>query len=422
MCFRYPTAYPASAPNQPAYFLDRRWPDLPGLCAAPTPARARGDKCGRALGHPTTLRFRLPEDYAETWLPQVLRAFEASHPAVRPHIHCRMSTELVEQLEAGALDLVLTVRHSTASVARHVGTEALVWAAHRDFKIAADESLPLALFPEQCIYRRRALEALTRIGRAWQIDYTSQSPTGLRVAVDQGRAVTITGRRTLPTGWRILGEEDGLPQLPDAMLEIHRSPSVQHPAFDAFTGLAEQTLNTASSAPGRDPRVSRRPRQTSHRSRFFEGTASWPDHKRVASGRGKNIGDRACNAAAVRPRRAPLQRLAPCANAAAGGPAGDIGQHGQPGQPGSLHQERPEQYARPPPGALLAEMVLLDPVCGHGFRIVVFHAHALVHALQILGRQLRGDGIVAPCGSSASTRPCARPAGCSARARGSCCP
>ncbi|MES1935989.1 LysR family transcriptional regulator [Salinisphaera hydrothermalis] len=192
---------------------------------------------------PTTLRFGLPEDYAETWLPGMLRAFAASHPSVRPHIHCRMSTELVEQLEAGALDLVLTVRHSAASNAQRVATEPLVWAAHRDFELAPNQPVPLAIFPEQCIYRRRALEALTGIDRAWQIDYTSQSPTGLRVAVDQCRAVTITGRRTLPEAWRVLGEDTGLPPLPDAVLEIHRSPSVQHPAFDAFTTLVEQTLN-----------------------------------------------------------------------------------------------------------------------------------------------------------------------------------
>lgn len=197
---------------------------------------------------PTTIRFGLPEDYAEAWLPGVLRAFAVSHPAVRPHIHCRMSTELIEQLEAGALDLVLTVRHSTGRDARHVGTEPLVWAAHRDFELVSDQPVPLALFPDQCIYRRRALEALTRIGRTWQIDYTSQSPTGLRVAVDQGRAVTITGRRTLPSEWRTLDEKTGLPPLPEAVLEIHRSPSVQHPAFDAFTELVEQTLNAPATA------------------------------------------------------------------------------------------------------------------------------------------------------------------------------
>ncbi|WP_423821283.1 LysR family transcriptional regulator [Salinisphaera sp. SPP-AMP-43] len=192
---------------------------------------------------PTILRFGLPEDYAETWLPAVLQAFAATHPQVRPHIHCRMSTELLEQLEAGALDLVLTVRHSATTSGRRVAHEPLVWAAHRDFQLDSGQPLPLALFPEQCVYRHRALEALTRIGRSWQIDYTSQSPTGLRVAIDQARAVTITGQRTLPASWRVLGEDSGLPSLSEAVLEIHRSPSIQHPAFDAFTALVEQALN-----------------------------------------------------------------------------------------------------------------------------------------------------------------------------------
>jgi DNA-binding transcriptional LysR family regulator len=198
------------------------------------------------LNQPATLRFGLPEDYAETWLPEILRRFEQMRPNIRPHIHCRMSTELIEQLEAGALDLALTVRHSPRSNGHRVGTEELVWAAHLDFDLSSDQPVPLALFPEQCVYRRRALEALTRIDRAWRIDYTSQSPTGLRVAVDQGRAVTILGAHTLPSHWRSLDARTGLPALPPAALEIHCAPSLQHPAFHEFIALVEAVIQDSA--------------------------------------------------------------------------------------------------------------------------------------------------------------------------------
>src|SRR5699024_9819816 len=116
--------------------------------------------------------------------------FALAYPGVRPDIHCRMSTDLIAQLEAGKLDLALTVRHWRGSPGKQVGTEALVWAAHRDFALRPDQPVPLAVFPEKCIYRRRALEALTRTGRSWAIHYTSQSPTGLHIAVNQRHAVT----------------------------------------------------------------------------------------------------------------------------------------------------------------------------------------------------------------------------------------
>ncbi|WP_224749863.1 LysR substrate-binding domain-containing protein [Halomonas sp. ML-15] len=194
---------------------------------------------------PITLRFGLPEDYADTWLPALLERFSAVHPEVRVHIHCRMSTELLEQLDDGSLDLVLAVRHAANSGGEVVGKASVVWAAHRNFHYDPGSPLPLALFPEQCIYRRRALQALTEQGLAWQVDSTSQSPSGLRVIVDQARAVTLSERRMLPPHWRMLGEAEGLPSLPPAELEIHRSPSLTHPAFEAFVNRLREVIAEA---------------------------------------------------------------------------------------------------------------------------------------------------------------------------------
>ncbi|WP_136248237.1 LysR substrate-binding domain-containing protein [Halomonas borealis] len=198
-----------------------------------------------ALGHGDregVIRFGLPENYAEAWLPRLLERFARRHPRIRPHIHCRMSSELIEALEGGELDLALTVRHANHSHGEALGAEALVWAAHRDFRQDPRAALPLALFPDHCPYRQRALDSLTRQGRQWSLQYTSQSPTGLRMAVNQRDAVTVADRRTLPADWRILDDADGLPPLPPAQLELHRSPSFQHPAGDDLIALLRDLL------------------------------------------------------------------------------------------------------------------------------------------------------------------------------------
>lgn len=183
------------------------------------------------------IRLGVPENYAEAWLPSLLQRFAKLHPGVRLHIHCRMSRELLEALGEGQLDLVLSVCHEPRPTGEVVATETLVWAAHRDFRLDPEGIVPLALFPDDCPYRRRALEALARTGRGWTLEYTSQSPTGLRVTVDQGSAVTVTDRRTLPQSWYVLGETEGLPPLPSTELELHRSPSFQHPAGDDLVAL-----------------------------------------------------------------------------------------------------------------------------------------------------------------------------------------
>lgn len=193
-------------------------------------------------GGDTPVRLGIPENYAEAWLPELLQRFGERYPNIRLHIHCRMSRELLDSLAEGQLDIILSVRHDPGRDGEPVATEELVWAARREFRPHPERPLPLALFPEGCPYRRRALQALTEVDRPWTLEYTSQSPTGLRVTVDQGSAVTVTDRRTLPASWRMLGEEEGLPPLPPTELEVHRSPSFRHPAGDDLVALLHELV------------------------------------------------------------------------------------------------------------------------------------------------------------------------------------
>ncbi|KVM03247.1 LysR family transcriptional regulator [Burkholderia ubonensis] len=189
------------------------------------------------------VRFGLPEDYAELWLPDLLKSFYELRPGARLHVQCRMSLELLERLQAGELDVALVVRHGQQAGGRHLGRDDVVWAAHRDFRLDRDASVPLALFPETCCYRQRGLHALTTAERPYHVIYTSQSPTGIKIAVNHGAAVTMIDRCTLPGNWRVLGDEEGLPPLPPADLELHRSPGICDPLTDDLVSLIEAMVD-----------------------------------------------------------------------------------------------------------------------------------------------------------------------------------
>lgn len=194
------------------------------------------------------IRFGLPEDYAELWLPELLRAFYDLRPGARPHIHCRSSLELLERLHAGELDIALVVRHGERTGGKPLGRQELVWAAHRDYVPCEDKPIPLALFDESCTYRQRGLHALTAMGRAYELVYTSQSPTGIRIAVNHAAAVTIIDRRTLPSSWRTLGLDDGLPPLPPAELELHVAPTMRNEATRDLSDMIEALVTQHKAA------------------------------------------------------------------------------------------------------------------------------------------------------------------------------
>lgn len=192
------------------------------------------------------LRVGIPDDYAESLLPVILPRFEGEHPGVRPDIHCAMSSELLRSLEAGALDLALTIRHGGASRGRLLRREDLVWVADRRFDACGTTRIPLALFPEGCPYRARAVDGLSSVQREWSVVSVSQSMTGIRIAVEQQGAVTITSRRTMPRHWRILDEATGFPPIPPAELELHNgtstAPNEATNAFETFLRDALATL------------------------------------------------------------------------------------------------------------------------------------------------------------------------------------
>lgn len=196
-----------------------------------------------ALGE-IVVRVGMPNDYAELFLPHILSRFEADYPEIRCNIQCDMTWELLNRLEQGELDLVVGIRHIATSTGLTLCTEDIVWVAGPDFD-AEDyraRPVPLVLYPESCPYRARGIEALAGSGGDWRIVYTSQSPTGIRIAVEQRGAVTITSRRTVPGHWQVLTPDQGFPALPPAELQLYTAPGGSPHAIDSLAGIIRATL------------------------------------------------------------------------------------------------------------------------------------------------------------------------------------
>lgn len=183
------------------------------------------------------IRLGISEEQGSAYLPRVLPDFARRFPEARLSLVCASSTELVTAFGQGELDLALTIRHQGTEPGDLVGREPLVWVARGDVVFDPKGPLPLACFPEGCVFRALSLEALARSNRAWRIACVSQSPVGINAAVAAGLAVAVKTPRAVPAGARVLGEADGLPRLPPAIVELHRSTATLTPAGEAFAEL-----------------------------------------------------------------------------------------------------------------------------------------------------------------------------------------
>jgi DNA-binding transcriptional LysR family regulator len=189
------------------------------------------------------VRLGVVEEIAGGSLPSALGRFAAVHPGVKLEVQIGVSAELIEQLNAGRLDVVFAKRPLGTSKGRLVWREPLVWVAADTFALIPGAALPLALYRERSVSREAALAALQGGDLAWEIVYTSPSLTGVRAAALAGLAVTPLPGSAVIAGLRVLGAEAGLPRLPDLEFAIYEKARPDKPA----TALAEALLALAQS-------------------------------------------------------------------------------------------------------------------------------------------------------------------------------
>ncbi len=188
------------------------------------------------------VRLGIPTDYAFMLTP-VLSHFAQAYPDVELRVQDGLSVDLVASLRAGELDLCVVTRQRNSPGGEVLHREPLMWVAGRTAPPVSEDPIPLALYPEgKDVLRERALAALEAAGRRARIVYTSRSASGLRPAVDAGLAIMVLARNQVTPDMRILGAQDGLPELPSIEIALHRPRGRPPEPVSRLSALLEQQL------------------------------------------------------------------------------------------------------------------------------------------------------------------------------------
>ena len=177
-----------------------------------------------AEGH---VKLGMPDDYAQFFLPGVLTRFAHAYPRVQLEVIGALSGELLDRVESGNLDIAIITRQPNRRQGKTLRRERLVWVGSRLHLAHVEATLPLALYPDGCVFRGHALAALEAQGRAWRIACCSQSFAGGTLVVSGGLAVTVVAQSMVPPEWRILGQDENLPPLPEIEIALQRSSGAQ---------------------------------------------------------------------------------------------------------------------------------------------------------------------------------------------------
>ena len=157
---------------------------------------------------------------------------------------CAPTPRLLELLARHAVDLAL-VSVGNADEDGVIRREPLVWVGKRGSGIAGTTPLPLALGAQDALDHQLARRALDAVGRDFRLAYASSSLAGLIGMARSGLAVTVLTRTAVPDDLEVLGEDSGLPPLPDIGVTLAIDRERPSPLTAAFAAHVRKVLPAA---------------------------------------------------------------------------------------------------------------------------------------------------------------------------------
>jgi DNA-binding transcriptional LysR family regulator len=196
------------------------------------------------------VRLGVMDDYGAAILPPLLAGFMAGYPLIQVQMETGLTSTMPGRL-GEAFDLVIAMHPSGSGEGEFLRHEQAVWAASPHHPVETLDPLPVALFPQGCLFRKWAMEALDKAKRRWRLAFVSHGPAAAEAIAAEGLAVTVVKAGTFPVRLRALTERDGLPPLPAADICLHRAARLSR----AATLLGDHLrLSIASETPPPAPR------------------------------------------------------------------------------------------------------------------------------------------------------------------------
>jgi DNA-binding transcriptional LysR family regulator len=201
------------------------------------------------------LRIGAPHDVADTMLPPLLAQVARASPLLHLDIHVGRSPFLMESLKRGEIDMTISNRNDATLEGVVLRTSPTVWLCSASYVLDRAKPVPLILVDGPSVFHRMAREALDGAGIEWSPCYTASSLIGIKAALRAGLGVTARGIELGGADLRVLGQNDGLPRLPELVYYLFIRNNVINPlthrVFDMLKGNSGLIRSAAPAEPDR---------------------------------------------------------------------------------------------------------------------------------------------------------------------------
>ncbi|MBS7663731.1 LysR family transcriptional regulator [Pseudomonas lalucatii] len=186
------------------------------------------------------IRFGISTDYAQDFLMHFMPILLRELPHLEAHITCERSRSLRKLVARGELDVAIVAGEPGGEDEELLWSERLIWSAPATIRLEEQETLPVALYEDDCTVRDLCLADLKRAGIAYRRVFASPVMENIAAAVQAGMAVSL-----LPESLLKPGLTRPLPRQllsSDAILRMNliRSPLIATAILDKLAGCLRE--------------------------------------------------------------------------------------------------------------------------------------------------------------------------------------
>ena len=177
------------------------------------------------------IRLGVPHDIVYPAIPGILKRLSGQFPRMRINLVSSFTILLKEQFQRGELDLILTTEDVPGAGAEELGVRPLVWVGAEEGQ--AWQKRPLRIgFKDTCIFRRRAVAALTAAGVPWEMAVLGESEQAIEATVAADLAVTARLTNAMPQGLYPMDTKGQLPDLGTQTICLYAAPTLRGEAAE----------------------------------------------------------------------------------------------------------------------------------------------------------------------------------------------
>jgi DNA-binding transcriptional LysR family regulator len=196
------------------------------------------------------VRLGVMDDYGTLIVPPLLAGFVANFPLIHIEMETGLTSTMTDRL-GEAYDLVVAMHPEGRTEGELLRMEQAVWATSSEHRVEQLDPLPVALYPQGCLFRSWAMQALDAANRSWRLAFVSHSLAAVEAIAAQGLAVTVVKAGTFPPTLRRLAARDGMPPLPKAQICLHRAPKLSRAASLLADHLVSALRQSRATGAGR---------------------------------------------------------------------------------------------------------------------------------------------------------------------------